>query len=762
MKSIFFILTLLSMSLYAQDKDQIYTDLLQDIQYEKIKADPALIRNLKQQINNIDIKRTKINHSTKGVISTTINGTVTEAAGSTALMGYNVNLYKYSDANQRFLFQETTSTVTGGVYTFTVTEIGIYSVSVGDYYDEDNYFSYVWNVNTNSQQLCSNCALDTITHGLNMVDNTPVNNIDFSLALGGSIEGNLSNVNTGLPVTTLTVQLINTDENADSYAVVADIDQVTGDYVIRGIPDGIYRAYLSSQSDVNEHIPQIYGGPQCNVCSVLVYDGIGSTLTIAGANNLINIDWTLEVGASISGFLVDQLDLQPHYYYGAIYVFNELNYLIDAIIVYGDEADPVDDGSYTVGGLLPGSYYVQGGDLGTKYYQRELFESIPCPYSGCDRGDGDPVVVGHQQQLAGINIQLNLGGKIEGFIKDAVTGAGLTTIDGDIQWYQIYDSAGNVAGGGRVYDTVSGAFNLARAVAPGNYYLRTGSMFSGDFNEPYIEELYNNIPCPGVSCDLTSAGLGTPITVVESATTSGISIELSQGNSFTGIITELGGVNPIADVHVLAYTATSPPKFATWATTDATGNFTIHGLPDGDYYLLTNNGSNLPFMGRFPAESAGWIDILYDGIACPGGSCDFSIGDIITLPIATTQGTTGPDIELTLDQGATIAGRVTDFNLNTPISNVFINVFDSIGTFIASQVTNSQGEYTTIGLPAGTYYLTTSSYEVIVDEIYGAGYCFESSCDPLSGTPIVLTNQQTATGYDFNLRPDFIFSNGVE
>lgn len=761
MKPIFLILTLVSVSLFAQDKSQIYSDMLQDIQYEKVKADPALLRSLKEQHNKFNASKLTTQFSSKGAITAFINGTITENAGSTGLPGYTVNLLKYDELQQRFNSYNTTTTITGGIYTLTITETGVYSVSVGDPYDGDNYLSYIWNVTNNSPQLCSFCDESSDTHGFVIDSNITINNINFSLELGGTIEGNISDATTMLPVSTLEVELFNTDSNTPYYYIYTDLDQVTGDYIARGVPAGNYRSYLTASYENNMHIPEIYGGPQCNICYPLVEDGIGSVLAVAGGVTLSNIDFSVEVGASISGFLVDQIDLQPHYDYGAIYVFNELNYLIAYVIVYGNEFNPVGDGSYTVGGLLPGSFYIQGGDLGRRYYQRELFESIPCPYSGCDRGDGDPVVVGSQQHLAGVNIQLNLGGKIEGFIKDAVTGAGLTTLDGATQWFQIYDSAGNVAGGGRVYDTVSGAFNLARAAAPGNYYLRTGSMFSGEYNEPYIEELYNNIPCPGISCDLTSAGLGTPITVVESATTSGISIELSEGNSFTGLITELGGVNPIPNVHVLAYTATNPPKFATWATTDATGNFTIYGLPDGDYYLLTNNGSNLPFMGLFPAGSAGWIDILYDGIACPGGSCDFNTGNIISLPLGSTLGSM-PDITMTLNQGATISGRVTDYYLNTPISNVFINVFDSSGTFIASQVTNSQGEYTTIGLPAGTYYLTTSSYEVIVDEIYGGSYCFESNCDPLSGTPIVLTNQQTTTGYDFKLKPDFIFSNGVD
>lgn len=742
---------------------EVLDEVNQSIKVEQIDMDPGQLRRLKlRQQESIEshIKATK--PSSKGGGTTTISGTVLKSGiPPDPVDGHSVELRKYYPEYGRFFSENSTLTDVSGNYSFTVDVGSTYQIQVGNH--GDDYLDYTWNVTSGSQQLCSNCEVTLADNGIVVPDPTAIANIDFSIAAGGVIEGQVYDGTSQSAVETLSFSLVNTDESVPNYQVIGTFSS-GGLYSIKGIPDGVYRLYLHPLEN-NMHVPEIYGGPQCNLCWPLVQDGIGSTLTIASANTISNVDFSVELGASISGFLVDQTDLQAHYDYGLIMIFNELNYNLAAFYVEGDLVDPLNDGSYTIGGLLAGSYYVQGGDLGRQYYQRELFESIPCPYSGCNRGDGDPVVLAHQQNLAGINIQLNLGGKISGFLKDDL-GAPLTTTNpGANQWFQIFDADGNVAGGGYVSDILTGEFELARSVAPGNYTLRTGTMFSGEFNIPYIDELYDNIQCPGESCDLTSAGSGTPIAVAESMTTSGIIIELSTGNSFTGLITELGGAAPIPDVHVLAYTATNPPKFATWATTDAGGNFTIEGLPDGDYYLLTNNGSNLPFMGIRPTDSAGWIDILYNGIACPGGSCDFSTGDVVTLPISSTRNSekgAAPDIEFSLTQGATISGKITDYNLSTPISDVMVNVYDSSGTFISSSATNSLGEYRTSGLPAGTYYLTTSSFDVLVDVIYGGGYCFESSCNPLNGTPVVLTEQQVATGYNMVLRPDFVFANDME
>ncbi|MCF6300715.1 MAG: carboxypeptidase-like regulatory domain-containing protein [Proteobacteria bacterium] len=324
----------------------------------------------------------------------------------------------------------------------------------------------------------------------------------------------------------------------------------------------------------------------------------------------------------------------------------------------------------------------------------------------------------------------------------------------------MFDAAGEVAGGGTVSSpgpNGTGAYVLRRSIAPGNYTLRTGSMFSGSFNEPYIEELYPNIACPGETCDFSSAGPGTPITVTLSTTTAPIDLALSIGNSISGTITELGGGAVIADVHVLIYDDSVPPRFAAWDTTDAAGNFTVRGLPNGNYYALTNNGSNLPFMGRSPTDPAGWIDILHDGIACPGGSCDFTTGDVIVVPTPR-----GVGISINLSQGATIAGKITDFNLQSGIADIVVNVFDDQGGFIASYQTNTLGDYITSGLPAGTYYLTTSSNEVLVDTIYGGGNCFIDNCDPLTGTPIVVANQQVVSGFDMVLRSNLLFKGTFE
>jgi hypothetical protein len=642
-----------------------------------------------------------------------------------------------------------------GDYLFPDLAAGTYYVLSGS--TADDYIDYVWASGANGgPQLCSSCEVPLTSH-FEVLDAENVINIDFSIALGGAITGNILDLDSGSGVGSLYPYLINTDEN-ETYNTFANVDTNTGDYSITGIPDGDYRLYLEPNEN-NLHIPQIFGGPECNSCSRLVYDGTGTVLSIVAANTINNIDFSLNVGASISGFLVDNNTLQPLMEYGLVMVFNELNHNLAYIIVYGTNLDAKATGAYTVGGLLSGSYYVQGGDLGREFYQRELFENRPCYYSGCDRGLGDPVVLSAAENRLGVNFLLNKGGKISGTVLDDEVSPMALPYDGSL-FVQFYDASETVVGGADVRP--DGTYKARRALAPGSYAVRTGSMFSGAFPDPYLNEKYNDIQCPGVACDLSTAD----VNVVLETETTGIDFNLGVGHAFSGVITEVGSAVGIPNVNVLVYKDMGvgmEPKFANWATTsDGTsspvGTFEVFGLSEGTYYARTNNGSNLPFLGVNQLPSDGWIDILYDSILCPG-VCDVTAGTPILLGGVFRGGTT---INFSLAPGATIAGNVSHFNNGNNLEGIAVNVYDGGGQYMASYNTNSQGEYITSGLPAGTYYLTTTSLNVLVDVKYGNDICIINLCNPTEGVPIVLTEEQAVTGIDMVLKSDYLFGAGFE
>jgi len=697
-------------------------------------------------------------------VGATVNGNVTD--GSSTNSGQNIVLRGVSPNN----YYVSAPTDGAGNYTFMGLPAGDYYVTFSD--PHDSYIDVMYS-STGTVQ-CYSCEPD-VDSTLSVALGETRNGIDLLLTVGATISGSLIDEVTLAQVDTLFVNLY--EPGSTEYWYHSAQFDGSGNYTISGIRAGTYKAYLEPSIDLgNEYIPEIYNNIQCNACSSLLYDGAGDALNLVNGATTSNVDFAVAKGASISGIILNNdYPTETIENLGLIYLFNDSNRVLTYQLIYGTNNDPMADGTYKIGGLLPGMYFVQAGDLGREFFQRELFENIHCPWSGCDRGGGgDPVVLGASEQRLGVNYLLNYGGKISGTVVDASTNLPIDT-GNQTQYIQFYDAAGEVAGGAGI--NPDGTYISQRALPPGTYSVRTGTMFLGEFNSPYVMQKYDgsgNIDCPGVTCDLTAGNVTVtayarldprdPQAEADNATVTNIDFALSPGFSFSGTITELGSATPIPEVHVLVYDDNG--NFANWATTDVNGDFTVHGLPAGTYYALTNNGSNLPFMGVNQTTSGGWIDILYDGTACPGSACDVTTGDPIVLGgspgIETVNGVTGGNIDFGMAAGGTLSGQVRNFESQLPASAVTINVYDDAGNFNGSYQTDDAGYYMTAGLPPGTYYLTTSNNGALIDALYGGGYCADQSCDPLAATPLIITGDEDLTNRDFELKPDFIFRSGLD
>jgi hypothetical protein len=688
------------------------------------------------------------------VLGASVSGQVTESAAAVDSQYVNIQTV----GNQNYY---------GNGYSDGSGNYTISGLPAGDYYltlqnPEDIYIDAMWS-STGTVQ-CYNCIVDA-NSTLSLSAAEVRTGIDFALTIGATLEGDIYDENTLDEVNTFSVQLYDTTESGDYWYHWTTYDGF-GTYTVQGIPAGNYKVYLEPTDD-NMYIPEIYNNVQCNACASLIYNGSGDALNLVNGATTSGISFALEVGASVSGFIVDNNDIfLPLTQFGLIYLFNDSNRLLASRIVYGSDYEPLANGAYTLGGLLPGMYFAQGGDVGRQFYQRELYENKHCPWSGCDRGGGGtPVVLGDGEQRLGINFLLNYGGKIAGTVNGITYDPQVTT------YVQFYDNTGAVAGGAGI--NPDGTYTSQRALPPGTYSVRTGSMFNGQFIDPLVMQKYapgGNIDCPGVTCDLTAGNVTVsaynPLdpTPAASATVTGIDFNLTPGFSFTGNITEIGSADPIPDVHVLVYNSNG--DFANWATTDASGNFTVYGLPAGTYFALTNNGSNLPFMGVNQTEAGGWIDILFDGTPCPGSACDVTTGDPIVLGpvIAGPNNPTGTvsSYNFGMNAGGTITGQIRNASNQLPAGGVQVNVYNSNGDFYGSYESDDNGYYMTVGFPSGTYYLTTTNNGALIDAKYGGGYCENETCNPLDATPVVIVSDEAVAGVDFDLKPDYIFKAGFE
>ncbi|RPI25792.1 MAG: choice-of-anchor D domain-containing protein [Acidobacteria bacterium] len=167
------------------------------------------------------------------------------------------------------------------------------------------------------------------------------------------------------------------------------------------------------------------------------------------------------------------------------------------------------------------------------------------------------------------------------------------------------------------------------------------------------------------------------------------------GGSVTGKITDAADGKPLPDCEVQLYEFSG--SLLRWLKTGSDGTYRFSTLPAGIYRLRTINNS-------------GYVDRAYlDAVDDPEWS------SFVLKPgderIA--------DFQLT--KGATISGRVVRESNGSPAASVSVQASDADWTFSMSTQTNSLGEYRLSGLPAGTYVVSTWSYDY-VNEYYEDKY----------------------------------------
>jgi hypothetical protein len=262
---------------------------------------------------------------------------------------------------------------------------------------------------------------------------------------------------------------------------------------------------------------------------------------------------------------------------------------------------------------------------------------------------------------------------------------------------------------------------LLGPLTPGSYFIKADA-YGG-----FIDELYDDIACPGGSCSTRS---GTAVQVAGNTTTTDINFVLDTGGQITGSLTESTTGYPISSERVVFYNSTG--SYVASVYTDSSGSYALGGLTTGTYFMHT--------------DSYEYRDELFDDIPCAPSGCSSPTDG---TPIAVTINSTTSDIDFELDRLGAISGSLTDAATGDPISFVSIYVWDDTGSRIGYGYVNSSGSYTVAALPAGTYFVTTGT-NLYFDELYDDVACPEG-CDVTTGTPVVVSLNATTSGIDFAL-----------
>jgi hypothetical protein len=617
-----------------------------------------------------------------------ISGRVTDAATTTGLSWTEVDIYTENGGYGGYGYTDDT-----GSYT---TSTGL---PAGRYHARSySYSGYINEVYEDKPCVGSwYCPLAEGTP-INVNPGATTPGIDFALDRGGQIAGLITDASTGSGVSLIEVDVYSASGRYMSYGY----SDGTGSYAtyVGGLPTGRYYAGTYQYSG-GLYVDEAYDNVPCAGCRPEIR---GTPIDVSIGATTPAIDFALDKGGSIAGKVTSAVDGTG--ISGSVYAYTTNGFFVRRATVLAG-------GNYTLSGLPPGHYVVYTAN--SKGFINEVYDDRPCVGYDCDVTAGTPVNVTAGSTTTA-NFVLSAGARISGRVTDQATGSGLSGVTVSI----LKPPSGSVTS----LSTDSLGYFVSTAgsgngLPTGGYYVLTSNSLG------YQDELYDDIPCLG--CDVT---LGTKVQLTAGKTTSGINFALSQAGTgrIAGTVTRAATGDPLPLLSVQIYDSTG--RAVSSLTTSYLGTYQSGALPPGNYYVAAS------------VRSADYRDELYDNVPfCSGCS------PLVGTPVTVTAGNTTSGIDIALDTGGRIEGRVTDASTGAPVLVAYVYAFDASGQPERAVPVDAIGNYSVNGLAAGTHYAIADIGWGYVNQLYSGLPC--PVCDPTTGTPITVTAGSTTGGVDF-------------
>lgn len=454
------------------------------------------------------------------------------------------------------------------------------------------------------------------------------------LCLAGSISGIVIDASSSNPISGIWVTAATRDW---SYADFAQT-QADGTYSITNLPADEYFVQIDTQgTSYSDYISEWYNN------AYSFWEAI--PVIVPSTGDVSNVNFTLEIGGSISGRVLRASDNQP--IAGLFVDAEDINF-------GGGWASAQTDinGNYTLKGLYSGKWIVRvdtsGTDFVEEYYNNVYKESL-----------ATPVDVMQPNNTSNIDFLLDVGGYITGLVKD----------NSNTPLSNISISA---------YDYKSGEYiSGATTIADGTYQIKR--LYSGDYRvcarptvSNYVLECYD---------ESFSKQDATSVNVIQPNTISGINFILSRGGAISGNVRDKDTGEAIYDCRVVAYNANTGEEVSS-AYPDSLGTYNIIGLYTGEYIVCVELW-----------EGTEYIPQCYENALVRSQATPVSI----TAPNT-------HNIWFRLQKGGSISGTVvTDFFSN-PISRVILlALYPVTGELISTGYTLGDGKYKISGLPSGNF-----------------------------------------------------------
>jgi 5-hydroxyisourate hydrolase-like protein (transthyretin family) len=560
----------------------------------------------------------------------------------------------------------------------------------------------------------------------------------LAAAQTGSISGTVTNAQTGAPIANVPVAVFNTAKGEPEAILTTN---ASGVYTASGLPPGTYAVAAVPSEDDLDYVDEFFDDIQ-SPFGITLSEVIDATvLTLTSGAALTNIDFALDQRGQVSGTVTDAAGQAVQ---NATVFAVARNGTAEGRVFAGNarvvgSATTNAAGAYTITGLVPGSVYLY--TTNTAGLVNEIFDNITCvgpcnSSTAVASGTAVPVTAGGT--TAGRDFSLNRGGSITGTITNAATGAPVQGVNVQV--------ATRVSGAisllGNNISNASGVYTIG-GLATGNYFLFTTGGGGG-----MMTELYDNIPCP-LNCNpIVPSGVEIPVTA--GTPTPGKDFALETGGAISGTVTNQATSNPVQGVQVTVVTRVGTTNFQRSVTTDASGNYTLAGLPTGRYWA---------YISFAPS---GLVPEILDDIPCVG-ACNINVAIATGAPIDVTQGTTTSGRNFALSPGGGIRGTVRNAATGSPVTDdLQVDVYARSGSsfiFVTSDGVDSSGVYQVSGLAAGEYVIASSGLgfrSEAFDNVPCLGVCGPAALG--SATPITVALGTVATGKDFSLdRAELLF-----
>lgn len=404
-----------------------------------------------------------------------------------------------------------------------------------------------------------------------------LSNIDFSLPMGGMIDGTILDENQ-VPLKDVLVIALKTSIANVSNWFVQDIDfgfalsDTMGEYVIKGLTDGDYILRTISLFGENggKYIDEYYD----NVPSLLNFQQ-ATPVSVTAPQLTENTDFELALAGSIAGHFFETDGATQVEGNGIALAFNVLTGLPELAIPQYDSTD----GSYLLRPLPTGDYALFGmvipdeGDSNRVFYVSQF-------YDGARNIQGaTPVHVNQPAVTQPVDFKMERTGTLQGFVfADQNFPVGADSLRQT--FVVLYDAqTGEFEASGGV--TFAGGYRL-RAVPPGDY-----KAVAYPVSEIFAATYYGG----GSTFDDPNSST---VTIVPDDTASAdITLQAGAG-IISGMVYNADGSMPVDGVMVFAYDATGHAVSMGISGMEqmpvrgiSAGTYAIPGLVTGNYYVRT-------------------------------------------------------------------------------------------------------------------------------------------------------------------------------